>query len=108
MSEVLVIQNTRIEGAGILASLLKSDGFIIRSIHAKHENLPSYHDLSKYSVVVVLGAPNSANDNLPYLRQEEELIRSSIARDIPTLGYLPWFPANGKGIGSKSLPRKQG
>ena len=63
MSDVLLIQNTRIEGSGYLGELLSKDGFSITSISAKHEKIPE----KKFSLVVILGAPESANDNLPYL-----------------------------------------
>ena len=82
MSDVLLIQNTRIEGSGYLGELLSNDGFDITSIHAKHETIPE----KKFSLVVILGAPESANDNLPYLIREQNLIKNSVDNDIPVLG----------------------
>ena len=43
MSEVLLIQNTRIEGSGHLGNLLSNDGFDITSVHAKHEEIHEVH-----------------------------------------------------------------
>ena len=64
MSDVLLVQNTRIEGSGYLGELLSNDGFDITSIHAKYEAIPE----KKFSFVVILGAPESANDDLlPFL-----------------------------------------
>jgi len=40
MSDVLLVQNTRIEGSGYLGDLLKNDGFDITSVNAKNEELP--------------------------------------------------------------------
>ena len=40
MTDVLLVQNTRIEGSGYLGELLKNDGFEIKSINAKYEKLP--------------------------------------------------------------------
>ena len=40
MSNVLLIQNTRIEGSGYLGKLLTHDGFEITSVNAKHEKIP--------------------------------------------------------------------
>jgi len=34
----LVLQNSKIEGPGILGNLLESDGFTIRTIYAKQES----------------------------------------------------------------------
>ena len=82
MSNVLLIQNTRIEGSGYLGELLSNDGFDITSIHAKHETIPE----KKFSLVVILGAPESANDNLPYLIREQNLIKNSVDNEIPVLG----------------------
>ena len=82
MSDVLLIQNTRIEGSGYLGELLSNDGFDITSIHAKHETIPE----KKFSLVVILGAPESANDNLPYLIREQNLIKNSVDNEIPVLG----------------------
>jgi GMP synthase-like glutamine amidotransferase len=82
MSDVLLIQNTRIEGSGYLGELLSDDGFTITSIHAKHEAIPE----KKFSLVVILGAPESANDDLPYLKRERELIKNSVDDEIPVLG----------------------
>ncbi|MBI2110800.1 MAG: hypothetical protein HYT44_00070, partial [Nitrosarchaeum sp.] len=39
MSEVLVIQNTSIEGPGYLGELLNNDGFVIHSVNAKYEKV---------------------------------------------------------------------
>ena len=82
MSSVLLVQNTRIEGSGYLGELLESDGFEITSVNAKHEQLPS----KEFSMAVILGAPESANDDLPYLRAEQQLIKNYVDNDIPVLG----------------------
>jgi len=82
VSEVLVIQNTRIEEIGYLGELLNNDGFVIHSVNAKHEKLPE----KNYSLVVILGAPESANDDLPYLQAEQKLIKKTVDDNIPVLG----------------------
>ncbi len=82
MSKVLLIQNTRIEGSGLLGDLLESDGFKINQVYAKREVIPE----EDFSLLVILGAPESANDNLQYLRTEENLIRNFVSHDKPVLG----------------------
>ena len=82
MSDVLLVQNTKSEGSGYLGKLLTDDGFNIISINAKHEKIPE----NKFSLVVILGAPQSANDDLLYLREEQKLIRNHVQNDIPVLG----------------------
>jgi GMP synthase (glutamine-hydrolysing) len=82
MSDVLLVQNSTIEGSGFLGDLLKEDGFNINSVHAKHEKLPEKEN----SLVVILGAPESANDDLPYLQEEQKLIKKSVENNTPVLG----------------------
>ncbi|MDC0605602.1 type 1 glutamine amidotransferase [Nitrosopumilus sp.] len=97
MSDVLLVQNTRIEGSGYLGELLSNDGFDITSINAKHETIPE----KKFSLVVILGAPESANDNLPYLIEEQKLIKNSVNADIPVLGICLGSQLIAKTFGAK-------
>jgi len=82
MPDVLLVQNTRTEGSGYLGDLLKNDGFEITSVNAKHEPFPD----KEFSLMVILGAPESANDDLPYLHAEQYLIKNCVEKNIPVLG----------------------
>lgn len=105
MSEVLVVQNTRTEGSGYLGELLANDGFTIHSVNAKHEKLPE----KKYSLLVILGAPESANDNLPYLQAEQKLIKKTVDDSIPVLGICLGSQLIAKTFGGKVYrgPKKE-
>ncbi|MCE9653602.1 MAG: type 1 glutamine amidotransferase [Nitrosarchaeum sp.] len=105
MSDVLIVHNTRIEGSGHLGELLNNDGFNIHSVHAKHEKLPE----KKYSLVVILGAPESANDDLPYLQAEQKLIKKTVDADIPLLGICLGSQLIAKTFGGKVYqgPKKE-
>jgi len=97
MSEFLVIQNTRIEGIGTLGELLKADGFGIKTILAKNEKIPE----AKQDAIIILGAPESANDDLPYLKHEMELIQDSVKKGIPVLGICPGSQLIAKAFGAR-------
>ncbi len=105
MSEFLIIQNTKIEGIGTLGDLLKADGFSTKTILAKNEKIPE----NKYDAIIILGAPESANDDLPYLKQEMELIRDSVKKEIPVLGICLGSQLIAKAFDARvySGPRKE-
>ena len=82
MNNVLVIQNASSEGLGLFRQLLESDGYVIETIQAKQEKIPS----KRYSLLIILGAPESVNDNLGYLSDEMVLIQNYVNNGIPVLG----------------------
>ena len=82
MDDVLVIQNTNIEGLGLFEHLLKSDGYSIETIQAKQEKIPT----KKYSLLIILGAPESVNGNHEYLSDEIDLIQNYVEHNLPVLG----------------------
>ncbi len=97
MSDVLVVQNTGIEDSGYLGDLLKDDGFGITLVNAKHERIPD----GDFSMVVILGAPASANDDLPYLQAEQRLVKDSIKVEIPVLGICLGSQIIAKTLGAR-------
>ena len=81
MTDVLILQNSKIEGSGVLGNLLESDGFTLKTIYAKQEKIPS----DNFSLLVVLGAAESANSFHSYLQDEQELIKKYVEKNIPVL-----------------------
>ncbi len=105
MSSVLLVQNTKIEGSGYLGELLSNDGFEITSVSPKHEPLPD----KDFSLVIILGAPESANDDLPYLQDEQKLIKNCVEKNIPVLGICLGSQLIAKTFGGKVYrgPKKE-
>ncbi len=97
MSQVLVIKNARLEGPGTLGELLKSDGFDLQTILAKKEKIPSLD----HAAVLVLGAPESANDDLQYLRDEISLILEAAQKNVPVLGICLGSQLMAKAFGAR-------
>ncbi|WP_255492830.1 hypothetical protein [Candidatus Nitrosotalea sp. TS] len=79
----MAIQNTRNEGIATLGKLFEEDGFDITTVLAKKEKIPSIDP----RVIVILGAPESANDDLPYLKEELALIQNAVKNDTRFLEY---------------------
>ena len=105
MADVLIVQNTRIEHSGYLGKLLNDDGFEITTVNAKREQLPD----EDFSVVVILGASESANDDLAYLHAEQKLIKRCVEDEIPVLGICLGSQLIAKTLGSKVYagPKKE-
>lgn len=96
-----MLQNSAAEGPGRLTALLGADGYSIDVVRAWENDGRlaglaaaaataaaggGAGDLGWGDVLVVLGAPESANDPLPALRAEEEMIRGCVRAGIPVLG----------------------
>jgi GMP synthase-like glutamine amidotransferase len=105
MPEILVIQNTKIEGIGLIGELLKKDGFGVKTILAKNEDVPDIRP----DAIIILGAPESANDDLSYLKKELELIRDAVKKNIPVLGICLGSLLIAKAFGAKVYqgPKKE-
>jgi GMP synthase (glutamine-hydrolysing) len=100
MSKVLVIKNAGLEGPGTIGELLQSDGFELEIISAKRQKIPPLD----HSMVLVLGAPESANDELQYLQDELTLIRNAVDKNIPTLGICLGSQLIAKAFGASVYP----
>jgi GMP synthase-like glutamine amidotransferase len=105
MSKVLIIKNARLEGPGTLGERFESDGFGLQTIFAKKEKIPTLD----HSAVLIMGAPESANDDLQYLKDEMVLIREAAQKNIPTLGICLGSQLIAKAFGARVYagPKKE-
>lgn len=97
MSKILVIKNARLEGPGTLGRMLESDGFSLEVISARSQKIP---DLD-HAAVLILGAPEGANDDLQHLKDEMALIRKAVSSDVPVLGICLGSQLVAKALGAR-------
>src|SRR5712692_2529145 len=97
MSDILIIQNSRYEGPAFLGELLKADGFNTTTVLAKKEKIP----VMDPRAVVILGAPESANDDLVYLKEELNIIGELVRKKIPMLGICLGSQLIAKSFGAR-------
>jgi GMP synthase-like glutamine amidotransferase len=81
---ILSIQNTEIETLGNLKKLFESDGFEIETKHVKKDSIPQ--EVDNYAAIVILGGYMSVYQNLPFLDEQQKLIRNANHHQVPLLG----------------------
>ena len=83
---VLILQPLASDGPAFLASWLREAGvaFDVCSVEAGD---PVPVAARAYSAVAMLGGTMSVNDDLPFLRSAEALLRDAIALERPVLGH---------------------
>lgn len=92
----LFIQNNPIEGPGYLMELFERDG-LDATVIGPDGGIPG----SAEGPVVILGGPQSANEDSPRLRAEEELVRNCHRRDVPVLGVCLGSQLAAKALGGR-------
>ena len=91
MKSALIIRHAACETlAGNFQSILEGRGFTLKPADI-FESHPAYDvflppELPEVNLIVTLGGPMSANDDLPALVQEREYMRIAIEAGIPVLG----------------------
>lgn len=86
MKPIAVVQNAHDDGPGHFGDFMAARSISLRVFHSWNgEDLP--RTLDDFSGLAVLGGPMSANDDLPFLRLTEALIRAAVGNDLPVLGH---------------------
>jgi GMP synthase-like glutamine amidotransferase len=82
---VLCFRHVPFEGPGLLEPVLRERGIALDYADL-YLNPPTAPDPAAYEGLVFLGGPMSVNDDLPWLRAEEEYLRAAVAAGRPVLG----------------------
>lgn len=105
---VLAFRHVPFEGLGRIEAALAACGFAIDYADLYAPGAGELHPAT-YDALVFMGGPMSVNDDLPYLRLEEQLIRDAIDRGIPVLGVClgAQLIAHALGAPVRRLPVKE-
>ena len=86
MKPLTIFRHIACEGPGYLDEVLEQYSIPYRLVRIDlNEAVP--RDLEETSGLVFMGGPMSANDPLPWIRQELELIQAAQAQGMPILGH---------------------
>ena len=82
--KVLIVQNSTHEGPALIEDVLRERGISLEIVDlAKGEPLPLPHS---FDAVIILGGPDSANDETEKMKSERAFIAAVLAAKIPYLG----------------------
>ncbi len=99
MKPVLILQNMAEDSPGYLATWLQRHDrpFEVRN-SAAGDVFPD--SLRPYAALAILGGAMSANDDLPSLRQAEQLVREAVASGVPAIGHCLGGQLMAKALGA--------
>lgn len=103
--KLLIIQNIEREGPGILGRLLNTRKIDYTLLLP--DEVQDFNDLMNYEALVVLGGPDSANDDSPRIKCELNLIEQALSLEMPYLGICLGMQLLVKAAGGAVFPASQ-
>lgn len=97
---VVAFRHIPFEGLGLIQPALEEKGISIELADLFEPGRP-VPDIATAAGLIFMGGPMSANDDLPYLRQEIEIIREAAARGQPVLGVCLGSQMIAKALGAR-------
>lgn len=86
MRPVAFLQHDKTQGPGVLQSYLEEIGIESRTfVPEEGDSVPRH--AQDFSGIILLGSNRSVNDDLPWMRDEERLVRNALESDVPLLGH---------------------
>lgn len=96
---LLIVKNIPREGAGLLEAILKERHIAFDT--ADLDTGDEFPDPSDYQGLIVLGGPDSANDQTPKMLKELERVKEALRLEIPYLGVCLGLQVLVKAAGGK-------
>jgi GMP synthase (glutamine-hydrolysing) len=102
MSKLLIVQNISREGPGLLENVLLDEKVDFDVVDLdRGEPIPS---LEPYKAMVVLGGPDSANDQTEKISNELAATKEALAKEMPYLGICLGLQMLVKAAGGRVVP----
>lgn len=100
--KLLFIKHIDIEGPGTMGAYLKKNGFEYETINI-FNNEPLPDNPAQFKAIVILGGPMNVYDEEkhPYLKAEDELIKTALNKNVPMLGLCLGAQLIAKATGAK-------
>ena len=98
--KIFAFRHAAFEELGNLRPALERHGFDVQTVEL-YEAGAAVPDIGRASALVFMGGPMSANDDLPYLHREVELIREAVQLGTPVLGICLGAQLIAKALGGK-------
>jgi GMP synthase (glutamine-hydrolysing) len=96
---VLIFRHVPFEGAGLLGNVLRDRGIGFDYADLYDAAAPAANP-EQYDALVFMGGPMSVNDDLPYLRREEDYILKAATKGVPILGICLGSQLIAKALGA--------
>ncbi len=94
----MILKNTATEGPGTIEDYLAQNGISYKIVGLEKEGIP---DPKSFGALVMMGGPMSVNDDISYIRREEELVREFISGGKKVFGVCLGAQIMAKALGSR-------
>jgi len=99
----LVIQHLDIEPPALIGEVFRAAGHNLTTIHLDQgEQLPA--SLADFNGCIIMGGPQSANDQSSYIRAELAWVKQALAEELPMLGICLGAQIMARAAGAQIIP----
>lgn len=105
MNKILIVKNITREVPGLLQGVLEQDDIAYDVVDLNQGE--TFPDPTEYAALVVLGGPDSANDDTDKMRVELQQVKAALDNSIPYLGICLGMQVLVKAAGGRVLKAEQ-